>query len=701
MTMLIAVLSTPLMSQWQRVESLAGIQVRDFEVANRGVLCVIPQQDDGFYVSRTSGDSWVHLSENDIPLSPGALPLGHEIEVSDDDLFLLSNNKLYRSRNFSEELEPIPPPRDGKVGTLAVTAGGMLYVTLVDNPLTDSVYVSTDFGSNWISLCAKYAHAREENALRLDSMGAIWSHDPWSIARFDDHSGAWIRYEGIGFEESNRQRFFPMPNMDIYVNCGNRIAKYSHATASIATLYTSHAMQPALEFWRCSDGCLLVSDRSIDDDEWILLRSSDDGANWSTARTDLPNQISFLGESAGTVYATLGMELLGTADRGLTFRDCTEGMYSTNIHHFETRENRVHVMAARYAMSDDGSVRWTYPGYGGSGINPYDLQVTADGTMYENRLWFRISRDSAKTWEYPRLGDLTDFLALEDVILVATHDGVIIRSLDEGRSWDLVFNDEGLVFELTEHRGFIYAVKRGRLLLSTDRGATWEKKFFPPSVETDAVSLGINDRVILLAGLGFLWLSSDRGDTWKEINLDPLNGRLRRIVSNRDGTFAAVYLKHFSGTEISQVAMISIDDGQTWTSISSGLPRQFSNPYYSQISDIGFTSNDHLLVNVQGRGLYAYTEVPVHVTSPSEFDAALRLSVFPTVSSESIRLDVTSPHDVQIAVYNVSGERISEFPVEARSNHRSIDVRAWQPGMYFLHAVSATASTVQPFMVVR
>lgn len=690
------------MSQWQRVESLEGIEVLDFEVTRQGVLCVIPRQDDGFYVSTTFGDSWVHLNENDMPLSPGALPAAHEIEVSDEDLFLLSYNKVYRVRNFSSGLELIPPPRDGKVGTFAVTAEGILSVTLVDNPLTDSVYVSTDFGISWVSLCAKYAHARKENALRLDSAGGIWSHDPWSIARYDDQTGSWIRYEGIGFEESNRQRLFPMPNKDIYVNCGNRIVKYSHATASVSTLYTSNVTTgPRLEFWHCADGILLVSDRSIADNDWILLHSSDDGATWTSIQSSLPNQISFLGEYTGTVYATFGSELLRTDDHGITFRDCTEGMFSTNIHHFETRDNRVHVMAARYAMSDDGGERWSYPGYGGSGINPYDLQVTSDGTMYENRLWLRVSRDSTRTWEYPRFGDLTDLLALDDAVFVSTKDGVILRSLDQGRSWEAVFNEEGVVFELTEHNGHCYGIKKGRLLHSSDRGSTWEKKNFPASITTDAVTLGLNDRVILLAGLGFLWSSTDYGESWTEIDMSPLNGRFRRLTANGDGTFAAVYLKNFTGTEISQLAMLSTDDGQTWNSISAGLPRQFSNPYYSQISDIGFTTDHHLLVNVQGRGLYAFTDVPVHVSVPREVDATLTLTVFPTVTSESIRLDVMSPEEIHIAVYNIIGSRVSEFRIEAPETQRSIDVRAWDPGMYFLHAVSTTASTVQSFMVVR
>ncbi|MFZ1730263.1 MAG: T9SS type A sorting domain-containing protein [Bacteroidota bacterium] len=702
MSALLILISTPLAGQWQRLEALSGIQVGDFEVSQTGVICAVPQRDDGFYVSETDGNSWIHRSEHDLPLGPGILPSTPEIEVSNADLFLLAYNQLYRIQGFSSALELIPPPRDGKIGTFDVTPDGILYATLVDNPLTDSVYVSADFGNTWMSICKKYSFARREDAMVIDSMGVLWSNDPWSIGRYDPQTYSWIRYEGIGFEESNRQRMFPQTNGDIYSNCGNRIVKYSSATATVSTLYTSNSNErPDLEFWRCDDGYLLVSDRSIDNNDWIVLRSSDDGANWISCAAGLPNELSFLGENAGVVFGTYGAEIVKTDDNGASFQDCTAGLYSTSINHFETRGNRVHVMAMRYAMSGDGGESWNYPGYGGSGINPYDLQVTADGTMYENRLWFRVSRDSTRTWEYPRLGDMADLLALDDVVLASMQDGVILRSIDKGRSGNIVFNDEGIVFELTEHAGYIYGVKKGRLLISSDRGITWEKKPFPASVMTDAVTLGVNDRVILIAGLGFLWSSTDRGDSWTEIQITPLNGRFRRLVTNRDGTFAAVYLKNFSGNAISQIAMLSTDDGQTWTSISAGLPHPFTYPYYTQISDIGFTSDNRLLVNVQGRGLYEYDGVPVTIHSPKTGISSLELSLWPTVTANSIQIEVETTDDTEIIIYNSMGRSISKTSLSTGDRGCAVDVRSWPAGTYFLHARSANRSVLKPFVVLR
>jgi photosystem II stability/assembly factor-like uncharacterized protein len=694
--------ASPLDAQWRRVESLAGIQVGDFEVTRDGVLCLVPWPDDGFYVSTTGGKSWTHRSENGMPHGPGVVPAVHEIECSDHDLFFLSYNQLYRVRDFSSPLEPLPPPRDGKVGTFAVAADGTLFATLVDNPLTDSVYRSTDFGNSWMNVCKKYANARKENALFLDSAGVLWSHDPWSIARFDEVSGSWIRHEGIGFEETNRRRFFPMANGDIHVNLDNRIVKYTAATATVSTLYTSNVtLRPGLEFWRCGDGVLLVCDRSVDDDDWILLRSTDDGLSWTITRTRLPNEMSFLGEYAGTVYGTYGADIVGTDDHGTSMLDFTQGLVSTNIHHFETRNNRVHVMAMRYAMSDDGGLQWRYPGYGGSGSNAYDLQVTSDGTMYENRLKFRVSRDSTRTWEYSWLWDLTDLLARDDVVLMATHDGEMLRSLDGGRSWAVVLREEGLMFELTEHHGNIFAIKKGRLLHSSDRGATWVKRAFPPSVTTDGVTLGVNDRVLLLAGMGFLWSTSDHGDSWTEIRMDPLNGRFRRIVSNRDGTFAAVYLKNHTGSQISQVAMLSTDDGVTWTSISDGLPRPFTYPYYSQISDIGFTSRHRLLLNVQGRGLYEYTDIPVHVRSPLEGETSLSISIFPTIVSELLHLTVSTQEAVHCCIVNIAGRRVAEFRIEAGTNGIVLDARALSAGRYYLRAWTTASVTTKSFLVTK
>jgi hypothetical protein len=258
-----------------------------------------------------------------------------------------------------------------------------------------------------------------------------------------------------------------------------------------------------------------------------------------------------------------------------------------------------------------------------------------------------------------------------------------------------------MIFELTEHAGYIYGVKKGRLLLSSDRGATWEKKRFPASVLTDAVTLGVNDRVILLAGLGYLWTSSNRGDSWTEIRMDPLNGRFRRIISNRDGTFASVYLKNFSGNDISQVVMLSTDDGQSWTSISAGLPRPFTYPAYSQISDIGFTSNNRLLINVQGRGLYEYNDVPVTIHSPKAGISSLELILWPTVTATSIQLIADSAGDIMVTVYNALGETISEIQCSPGNRGCSVDVRSWPAGTYFIHAISPSGSALKPVVVLR
>ena len=539
------------------------------------------------------------------------------------------------------------------------------------------------------------------DALLLDSTGALWSSDPWSFARYDDSSGTWIRHDVPFFEETNSRRLFPMSNGDVYVNGDERVVKYSAATASISTLYVSNVTaRPGLEFWRCGDGVLLVCDRSIDENDWILLRSVDDGANWETVQTRLPNELMFLGEHAGTVYGTFGTDIVATDDHGSSFQDRTQGIFSANIQHFETRHDRIHIMALRYAMSDDGGVQWRYPGYGNSG-NANELQVTSDGTMYENRGKLRISRDSARTWDIYWSWDLTDMLARDDVVLIATDRGELLRSTDRGLSWTVVLREEAPIFELTDHHGQIFAIKKGRLLHSSDRGVTWVKRNFPPPVVTDGVTLGVNDRVLLLAGLGFLWSSSDHGETWTEIPMGALNGRLRRLVCNSDGTFAAVYLKNFSGTAISQLAMLSIDDGRTWSDITAGLPRPFTLPYFSQISDIGFTSDRRLLMNVQGRGLYEYTSIPVHVQTSSEGSGSLSLAVFPTVTSALIHVTVSGHDAVRGSIVNMAGKRVSGLRIDAGAKGTTLDVRTLPAGRYILHAESASCRASHSFLVTR
>ncbi|GEM_PF-6131576 len=683
---LLAVLPPMAQSQWTRLMSLEGILVQDFEISESGVLYALPSSVNEFYVSTNGGDSWQLRSTPD---SMGV----RNLEVGGEELYLLadtpsSTTRFYRSSDHGRTFTFVPTERP--IWAFCCSSDGKVY-GLMHGEDADSVVVSENQGARWTGIAPldfSLPQWYTEDILSLGHDGSLWCNTRSALLRFDEGMGSWVPYEGGVEAGTYSPTVFHKPNGDVYMNSWCRLLKYDAAADTVKELYNRDNLWPfAFSAIATEDGRLLVSHGSPFGPHSYIQESSDDGMTWRIADSTLSSTLEYYGQHGGRIFAASESVIRRSSD-GIAFEECMHIVSTPSIVHFETRGQRVHVMGGRYALSSDGGTSWSYPGIG-SGLNPFALQVTSDGIMYENRGHLRISRDSARTWEQPYGWEIEDFLALDDVILVAVTNNTIIRSTDQGRSFVLTNSNPSRVTAFREQGNMLYALTRDVLLRSSDRGVNWTE-FSLPQGQGGYRNLIANDRVLVYTVGNLAWTSRTQGEDWEGPTETGLDVGLVYVAVNSDGTFAGIVCRGFLDERHKlhpiQDVVLSTDDGLSWQSIGEGLPAAFFTPRnYIIYSRIGFTDRSRLLVNCE-YGLFAYGAVPLSAPQVAVSPEAPVLSAWPTPAHDELAWSLQGmEYPVDVLLIDLAGR------VVARSGRTSVqsgafDVSRLPEGVYLMRA---------------
>lgn len=665
--------------------SLEGIILQDLEISESGITYALPLFSSEFYVSTNGGDSW------ELRSVPDSLEIWN-IELAGEDLYLMartqrSRYRLYRSADLGLSITEIPVENLRPV--FCCDADGKLYAGVYNSGEMDSIFVSEDHGTTWSAVAPIFDDRWDyEDALSISVGGVLWGITHESLGRFDGSTGRWVYYEAGAEEYSFTPSLYHMPNGDVYMNSWFRLLKYVASADSIVVLYNWEQGQLTDTFGSIvtADGRLLVSHRSSIGTGSVIVESTDDGLSWHVVDSTLASTVIYRGQFGGKIFASMEYTLM-RSDDGIAFEDCMSGLSSPSIIDFETRGQRVHVMGGRYALSDDGGTSWSYPRTG-SGTNPYAMQVTSDGTIYEHRGYLRLSRDSTRSWVYPYRKEINDFIALDDVVLVAVNDSTIIRSTDQGRSFSYVYRGQSLASTFREHRDVLYALTKSYLLRSLDRGATWLELPLPAGSGTGYRNLVANDRVLLFAIGDEVWTSRNLGEEWTGPFSAELDEGLVNVAANSDGTFAGIVCRGWWDGRHRivpyQDVVLSTDDGVSWRSIGSGLPAPFFSPRnFMEYSRIGFVGRNRLLVNGE-HALYSFDQVPLSAYSSPVLPESPELSVWPAPANDVVSWSVRGMRAARMAVVcDLNGNTVATSR-STPSDHGTIDISALPEGVYFL-----------------
>ena len=169
------------------------------------------------------------------------------------------------------------------------------------------------------------------------------------------------------------------------------------------------------------------------------------------------------------------------------------------------------------AMADVGrnwdfaAVDWSMPEikniFAGLHESGGQVMLSVDGGM----TWKKLFKDR----EFDKSGGLGIFDAKT---LVYTQKGKgIQRSTDGGANWRKVSDLEPIGRVVHVHKGTAYWLGREGLLVSKDRGATWNVQGKPVAATIGPMIDPRNEKRIAVAGLKGVFRSDDGGETWSPV----------------------------------------------------------------------------------------------------------------------------------------------------------------------------------------
>ena len=235
-------------------------------------------------------------------------------------------------------------------------------------------------------------------------------------------------------------------------------------------------------------------------------------------------------------------------------------------------------------------------------ISPHHADTLYAGT---NILW--RSRDRGDSWE--SLGNLTSGVNRRELTIMGQRPHDTTLSLDDGIPY---YPTLSVIAESPLQAGLLYVgTDDGRLHVSRDGGKNWQDVLNRlPSIPDTPWIMGIEPsrfsegRVYVAVNNyrnndygNYIYQSDDFGQTWRSISSGLPPERVVRIV--REDVRNPDLL--FAGTELGLFA--SIDRGATWSELRGGMP-------LVAINDLALHPRDNdLVVGTHGRGVWIFDQI--------------------------------------------------------------------------------------------
>ncbi|MBN1447894.1 MAG: T9SS type A sorting domain-containing protein [Bacteroidetes bacterium] len=505
----------------------------------------------------------------------------------------------------------LPGPYGGIVQALGETADGKLLAA----QYAGSIYISSDDGSSWeIAETASWTESIAFFATAPN--GTVFAGVYQNLYRSSDG----LSWEPLALQEIPASIAFTADG-DVLVGGIGVIHRSSNNGDSWMELPVLQASARMIRLTVTGSGAWLAGAYREG-----VFRSTDEGATWEDVGTALPNDevYSLSTVDGGTVFAGLNNTTYFTTDLGETWEQVT-GMQGVNVyavHRLSQDRLGAETSGGFYTSEDDGR-SWTHTA--GDRIRQYFsafhvsttglLLAGSDGTLLR-------STDEGNTWQKSDDGiHVTGISALccpvDGSYLVGGMECDIRRSTDAGQSWrmtDTVFRSF-TTEDIIEGRNEVYAVTYDdqQFKRSTNNGINWTA-VPPPSENFYGTTLAATASGLLAATYdGACYFTSDLGLTWvQRDSIRPFSGTVNRVKLLTDHSApATVYAVTDYGL------FRSADEGGSWTRLSltgtygdvTGLHQASDSTLYVWSRSTLYRSIDH---GDSWNDIYESIDLPYH-----------------------------------------------------------------------------------------
>lgn len=421
-------------------------------------------------------------------------------------------------------------PADGSRLYLPVD-GGTQYET-VDPTYAGKLFTSADGGQHWSALPFPNEHV---TALATNATGTTLAATTWQGLEVSNDGGrSWTQLDA------------PWPGQDVdqvtiigttlYVATFDGLFAVSDVTTSPQTPVNLHVPTSRIGNWVtgvAGDAHALYASSWADN----VYVSHDGGASWSPVLASDGNLVWRLDDVAGTVYVSMGDQLLLSPDGGATWQHWeppTSGSVPGQIAEAGGTTYVDEEDAGIYATRDGAT--WTRLGAPGADVNvlamvggshdPSLLAGTGWG-VYATALAGDESVD-ASTYDWHSPG--TEGSSVAGTLQLAAgggyaftvkrnpffHQFSVLRSSDAGDTWSSVYGSFGTaqtVYVDPADPASVYVTAGSGLLVSRDSGATWSRFGLPGTMNVLSGS-PVDPNLLYGSGPGGLYESADGGQTW-------------------------------------------------------------------------------------------------------------------------------------------------------------------------------------------
>jgi photosystem II stability/assembly factor-like uncharacterized protein len=466
--------------------------------------------------------------------------------------------------------------------------------------------------------------------------------------------------------------------------------------------------------WSLADNGLLnnlqINDLTVMGDtlyaagKYGIFLSTNNGAFWKsagltdssvtniTAAGSILIAVTFTFEADGSYYSTFR-----SADQGLEWQDISFEILSalsTSLPEYTQKPVVIGTylfMAFDYqgvVRSTNGGLAWDTIFVGEAGYTGYTLGASGSKLFISSQVYgfgsSFYSEDSGVSWVQDSSLPYFQSIITAGSNLLATTDGSILLSTDEGIKWNEV-NTSGLtqepVLSLLVKDSTLYAGSGIHgMYRSTNYGLSW--MYIPAVGDTCIYSITSIGNQILCVG-NQMYSSINNGLTWDTItNSFPRFSQLHSIIASGTNVFTAsydsIYRSNDSGRSWSSVGTgfpqypgiqrlaanstalfagtnengvyRSVDNGSTWAAINSGLQTKTilamlatDNQVFAGTSDGAFISDDNganwSATGLDGSSVYSFT------MSNNTLFAMTSTGIFLTTSNGSSWIDATTGLD--------------------------------------------------------
>ncbi len=290
-----------------------------------------------------------------------------------------------------------------------------------------------------------------------------------------------------------------------------------------------------------------------------IFHSTDNGTTWIQSDSTTGGVLALAINMTGTIFAGVGygsfLVVLRSTDTGATWSSAKTGLDEDPVRSFAVKSNGEifagnYMWGALFRSTNDGA-NWS--------------QVYRSNTSYRGGITAIATNASGSIF--------AGIYECDDLECGGTTPSGIIRSTDNGASWLKVntgLTDLDVNALVTNKSGHIFAgTFAGGVFRSTNNGENWTQINSGGLTMGIVSSLAINESGQIFAGtrVGGVFRSTDNGGTWTQVNSGLTNLNVNLLAFNAGGRL-------FAGTQ--DGVFRSVQSTTSVTEISGVIPTAFS-----------------------------------------------------------------------------------------------------------------------------